>query len=576
MNRIPQNFIDEILARTDIIEIIDNRITLRKMGSNYSALCPFHTEKSPSFTVSPTKQFYYCFGCGAHGNAIGFLMQYEKLEFIDAIETLATKAGLEIPQENLPQEKFQHQDTYTILNKVSRFYQTQLRQSSTAIQYLKSRGLSGEIAKRFALGFAPEGWENLNSLSKDSNAHTQLITAGMLIKNNQGRYYDRFRARIMFPIRDLRGRVIAFGGRSLGDEMPKYLNSPETPIFHKGQELYGLYEARQACNKLERVIIVEGYMDVIALAQHGIPYAVATLGTATSSKHLQRLFRYTSEIIFCFDGDNAGQQAAWRALEIVLPLMNDGIQILFILLPEDDDPDSFIRKNGPVAFEKNITNATPLSDFFFQHLSQKINLKTADGKARLAKQATELLNKLPPGIFQQLMFDKLAQLIGVAVNKLQTVTEKSPQITPEPKQKNPKSSFRQSPIALALSLLLQHPQLAKQLENIDWLHQINLRGIDVLIKLHEILKQNPELKTGALLEYWREHKQLPQLAKLAAKEIMLPPEKLASELLGALECIHEISNEQLIQGLLIKAKNNSLSETEKQQLQQLISNKQLT
>lgn len=378
---IPQSFIDDLLARVDIVDVIDARITLKKTGKNYSGLCPFHNEKTPSFSVEPEKQFYYCFGCGAGGNAIGFVMNYENLDFPDAIENIAAQMGIEVPREEssvLQKVREKNQSIYDVLQQSARYYQAQLRQHpqrTRAVEYLKSRGLSGEIARDFALGYAPPGWGNLlQAIGTSEQQKKALLNAGMLIENPDNKshpLYDRFRDRIIYPIRDSRGRIIAFGGRVLGDDKPKYLNSPETPVFHKGEELYGLYEARKNTRKLERIVIVEGYMDVIALAQNDIPYCVATLGTATSTAHLRRLFKLVPEVVFCFDGDNAGRDAAWRAFEQVLPLMEDGRTARFLFLPEGEDPDSQVRRIGKSEFVRNLSEATQLAEFFFESLGDR-------------------------------------------------------------------------------------------------------------------------------------------------------------------------------------------------------------
>ncbi|EKD77123.1 MAG: DNA primase, partial [uncultured bacterium] len=360
-NRIPKAFIQDVVARTDIVAIIQSRVELKKRGHTYTACCPFHAEKTPSFTVSQSKQFYYCFGCGAHGNAIGFLMEYDHLSFVDAITDLAQQLGMVIPLEANDAETANYDVLYTQLYNAQTLYEKELKKSSTAIAYLKNRGLTGKIAKEFGIGYAPNAWEFLSqSLGKNKSDREALATAGMLIEKNPGHYYDRFRDRILFPIRDVRGKTIGFGGRTLTNEIPKYLNSPETPIFHKNQTLYGLYETCQHHRKLNRALVVEGYLDVISLAQHEINYAVATLGTALNAKHIQLLLRYTSDIIFCFDGDNAGQKAAWKALTFSLPLLRDGLNIRFLFLPQTEDPDSCVRKIGKDAFEKLIDNATDL------------------------------------------------------------------------------------------------------------------------------------------------------------------------------------------------------------------------
>lgn len=574
-NQIPQAFIIELLTRIDIVEIIAARIKLKKTGANFNSLCPFHTESTPSFTVSATKQFYHCFGCGAHGTAISFLMNYDRMEFRDAIENLAQMAGLAIPDEikksNSNSANFD--SLFQLLSRVSMYYQAQLKQSKFAIDYLKNRGLTGEIAKRYALGYAPHGWENLiKYFGKNNSIEEQLIISGMLIKKNPQQLYERFHSRIMFPIRNIRGQIIGFGGRTLNNELPKYLNSPETPIFHKGHELYGLYEALQTCKKFEKLIIVEGYMDVVALAQFGIHNVVATLGTAISEKHLQRLLRFCNDIIFCFDGDNAGKQAAWRALEIALPLMRDGICVAFIFLPQKDDPDSFIRNQGKNAFLQLIEKAQPLSEFFFEHLCSQTNLQTTDGKAKLAALAKRYLEKMPRGIFQQLMLEKLSQYIGIQL-KTETGDVKTTHISINLPTHNTKVL---SAIKFAILALLQEPNLAKEFTHFAFLKSFQSKEASVLFQLLEILTHNPHLSTGALLQIWHDNKEAAYLAKLAAYEYPTPKEGLKTEFLGAVRRIIEQGHEQLIQALLDKAKQFPLTEQEKKQLQQLIAEKQAT
>lgn len=422
--RIPEQFIDDIIARSDLVEIINSRVKLKRAGKNYVACCPFHQEKTPSFTVSPQKQFYYCFGCGASGNAVGFLMDYDRLGFVDAIENLAKSAGVEVPREGGNQQKGPNlKPLYSLLEKASEYYQSQLKNPQVrerAVSYLKRRGLTGETAKQFGIGFAPQGWDNLiKHLDADDRQKELLVIAGLAVKNDKGRIYDRFRDRIMFPIRDPRGRTIGFGGRVLGDDKPKYLNSPETPVFHKSKELYGLYEARQQSRKITRHIVVEGYMDVVALSQFGIHYGVATLGTASNQEHLEKLFKQVSEVIFCFDGDEAGRKAARRALEVAIPTLKDGREIKFLFLPEGEDPDTMIRKEGPEVFEDLAINAQPLSEFFFQSVGEDIDSKTLDGKARLAKLAAPHIERIPKGIFRQLMLDKLASITELSSTALE-------------------------------------------------------------------------------------------------------------------------------------------------------------
>lgn len=567
---IPKDFINELIARADIVEIIDRRITLKKKGSSYSACCPFHNEKTPSFTVSQPKQFYYCFGCGAHGNVIGFLMAYDKLKFPEAVEELATYLGLPIPkaiaQQNMAQKG--HQLHYELLEKIARYYQSQLNHFEIALAYLKKRGLTTEILQRFNIGFAPPGWDNLRKkIGHAPDSQAALLETGMLIKNDQQKIYDRFRERIMFPIKDSRGRMIAFGGRTLGDDTPKYLNSPETPLFHKGSELYGLYEARQHNRVLKWVLVVEGYMDVITLHQFGITQSVATLGTATSQTHLQHLFRYTDEIIICFDGDRAGKDAAWRALEVSLPVIRDGLQLKFMFLPEGEDPDSFLRKQGKEAFETYVAQAITFPDFFFATLCQQADIKTVEGKAKLSKLAYPLIQKIRNGVFQTLMMEKLSLLAGVSVEKLhhfylEPQQDQSEHVPMLPKKPVHKTNLL-SPLQLAIALLLQHPQLAEQAVLPTRLERIKRPGIEVLLEMLAVLKANPKLSTGALLENWRESKHVHRLAELATCELLTPENGLEAEFNDSLKKIAILEREDLIHVLLNKAKQSELSAEEK-------------
>jgi DNA primase len=567
-NHIPREFIQLLLSRIELVELIDGRVPLRKKSSNnYFACCPFHTEKSASFSVSQNKQFYYCFGCGAHGNAIDFLMQYDRMEFPEAVEALARQAGMEIPRESRIFEKpVISNNLYELLENISKFYQLQLKQSAKAIEYLKRRGLSGEIAKEFGIGFAPAGWDHvLQQFGKTQDLKQQLVDTGMLIKKEDGGYYDRFRERIMFPIRDRRGRFIGFGGRIIDKGEPKYLNSPETAIFQKGHELYGLYQAEVTNRHLARALIVEGYMDVIALFQHGITYAVATLGTATTANHLQRLFRETSDIVFCFDGDQAGRTAAWRALMVVLPLMSDAVQIRFMFLPDGEDPDSLVRKEGKEGFEHRIQQAAALSQFFFQSLAKQTDLSNMDGRARFVKLATEHLDQLPDGIFRQMMLDELAKRAGVDL--LQLKPTKNNQVARSLTQKaKPPSTLR-----LAITLLLQQPSLALHID--QPLPELNIRGIELLHEIIERAKQHPELTTGGLLEFWRERAEGNSLAKLAQVQHMIPDEGIKSEFLGAIQLLRKLSHEQIINRLIAKANQTELTQEEKQQLDELIRSK---
>ncbi|MEW8027331.1 MAG: DNA primase, partial [Candidatus Thiodiazotropha sp.] len=505
--KIPTQFIDDLLNRIDVVDVINRRIPLKKAGRDYQARCPFHDEKTPSFTVSQQKQFYHCFGCGAHGSAIGFLMEYENLGFVEAVEELAHAAGLEVPREAGSDQGPDLRPLYGLMEDAARYYRQQLKNhadAKQAIDYLKARGLSGEIAAAFGIGYAPPGWDNLlATLGTERLTISRLLECG-LTQEGETKGYDRFRNRIIFPIRDRRGRTIGFGGRIIGDEKPKYLNSPETVLFHKGRELYGLYEARKANAKLARLLVVEGYMDVVALAQHGILNAVATLGTATTHDHLELIFRTSPEVVFCFDGDRAGRDAAWKALITSLPLMRDGREVKFLFLPQGEDPDTQIRKEGPEAFSARIEQAQPLSKFLFQQLTDQVQMESIDGRAKLAQLASPLLEKLPSGVFRRMMFQHLEELLGIRDGHLdkggrQNSQNRHRSAAPVEKQQRP------TPIRMAIALLLDSPHLyaiADSVEN-DW-QQWDAPGISILKQLLEIIRSQPTLNKAALLERWRD------------------------------------------------------------------------
>ncbi len=527
--KIPQSFIEDLLARTDIVELIDSRVRLKKAGKNYQACCPFHNEKSPSFSVSPEKQFYHCFGCGAHGNAIGFLMEYDGLNFPDAVEELAGTLGVTVPRDEggrggsqAPAGPAPSADQYQLMNQASQFYQSQLRKSSEAINYLKGRGLSGEIVKQFAIGYAPSGWDGLKQLLvRNREQEQQLITLGMLIQKESGGSYDRFRDRIMFPIRDRRGRIIGFGGRVLGDGTPKYLNSPETPIFHKGKELFGLYEIKEANRNPPRVLIVEGYMDVVALAQYGIDYAVASLGTSTTSDHMHLLFRTTPEVICCYDGDNAGREAAWRALENALSCLQDGRELKFVFLPPEHDPDSFVREQGREAFEQYLAAAQPFADFLFERLSRDINLSGEAGQNELANKAIALIRRVPEGFTREGLITKLSQRLRWGENEKRLREIFARQEKEADQAAKPKSdSIKLTPVRRAIALLVQYPAIAAELPQLPQeLTQLQEPGITFLMQLMAQLQQRPGLNTAQLLELWRGSKEGAALARLATIEL---------------------------------------------------------
>lgn len=579
--RIPKEFIDHLLAKVDIVDVINNRVPLKKHGREFMACCPFHSEKTPSFTVSPNKQFYHCFGCGVHGSAISFLMEYENLEYVEAIELLARSQGLDVPYEQsegtktTPSQPKAQLDTYTLMEQVAQFYQHQLPQAPKAQDYLALRGLSTEITTRFQLGYAPEGWDILSKAFPNQTA--RLLEGGLQIKNDKGRYYDRFRERLMFPIRDRRGRVIGFGGRVLGEGTPKYLNSPETPLFHKGRELYGFFEARQHTRQLERLIVVEGYMDVIALAQFGINYAVATLGTATTPEHIQRLFKTVPEIIFCFDGDRAGKQAAWRALETCLPELRDDREVRFLFLPQGDDPDSLVRKIGTTAFEELYAKALGLSEYLLSHLKAQFNVATMEGRAHLEHAALNLLEKVPESAFKgQVLAEvgKLTQKHALLLRSNASATNNGKQtqaLRPAHSVKNTEQSIKRTPLRLVIAGLLYEPSLIRYMDNPEQLVRFPIPGMDLLLTLVEIIEEQPHIVTAGLAERLRntEHESL--IAK--ALTWLNPPIELAvleREFIDSLHQVRRQGMERQLEQLVHRAQTSELSAQEQHDLSSLL------
>ena len=511
---IPDSFIEELLGRLDIVEIIERHVPLKRAGREYQACCPFHDEKTPSFTVSPQKQFYHCFGCGAHGSVIGFLMNYEGLEFVDAIEELARHAGLQVPREASRRPR-PAAGLYEILEAAAAWYQQQLKDSEEAAAYLEKRGLSGEIAGLYGVGFAPAGWDGLiKRLGSDANRLELLRRAGMLSQGKSGEY-DKFRHRIMFPIHDRRGRVIAFGGRALDEDGPKYLNSPETELFHKGRELYGLYQARKSQARLQRILVVEGYMDVVALAQFGFPNCVATLGTATTGDHAELLFRASDEVIYCFDGDRAGRKAAWRALEATLPRLREGRQARFLFLPEGEDPDTMVRSRGEASFAALLDEAQPLSEYFFDHFTQLVDMTSIDGRARLVEMARPQLGLLPEGVFRDMMFGRLEKL---ARHRLDPRSRRAPQPSRKAVVKR-KPSQQRTPMRLALAHLVQKPSLAASIGDLEQLRDCDLPGIGICRELVDFCAKSPNMTTAQVLELWHEHPARSHLEILAAWQL---------------------------------------------------------
>ncbi|MFZ5637513.1 MAG: DNA primase [Pseudomonadota bacterium] len=568
MARIPDAFIDDLLARTDIVELIGSRVPLKRQGREYSARCPFHDERSPSFTVSPTKQFYHCFGCGAHGTAISFLMNYDRLEFLDAVDELAKRAGMEVPrdtqQRNVNPDSV---DQYAALEAANKFFQRQLAASAKALDYFERRGVNAEIRAQFGLGYAPDGYSALkDALGTDERRMKLLERVGLFSKNDRGHVYDKFRDRVMFPIHDRRGRTIAFGGRVLEkDDGPKYLNSPETALFHKGRELYGLWQVRQANQKIERLIVVEGYMDVIALFQHGIAQAVATLGTATTPDHAELLFRNAPDVYFCFDGDRAGRGAAGKAMDSVLPRMKDGRQAFFLFLPEGEDPDSLVRDEGREGFEARLRDAVPLSQFFFDELAKDVNLATLDGKARMAERAKPLLAQIPDGAFGDLMKQRLTELTGVGAR----ANAQPPAQTQRPRTPAAQTQKR-SLVRSAIALLMQRPALALDLEPPYTFSALRQPGVPLLAELVSLVRERPDITVGALLEHFEGREEAPALQKLASQTLPGEEDKWRDEFLDAMTQLEKQTLQQRIDELQGKQRDSGLDDDDKAELRALL------
>jgi DNA primase len=562
---IPESFIQELINRVDIVDVIDRSVTLKKAGANYSACCPFHNEKSPSFTVSPTKQFYHCFGCGAHGTAIGFLMEYQGLSFVEAVNELAKMVGMIVPLEtrnpDRPEQKVMP-GMQEALQRTSNYYRSELKKSASAIEYLKGRGLSGEIAARFQMGYAPAGWQNLAEVFDDYQNEI-LKTAGLVIENEQGRRYDRFRDRIMFPIHDQRGQVIGFGGRVLGTESedvgPKYLNSPETPLFQKGHELYGLFLARRAIRDAGRALVVEGYMDVVALAQYGIEYAVAALGTATTPYHITKLMRQTDNIVFCFDGDAAGRKAAWRAAMNALPALTDGLRLSFLFLPAEHDPDSYVREFGKQAFEDAMKTALPLSQYIIQYLSTENALQSQEDKVRMLNEAEPILKQIVAPRTALLLCKHIAKLAEISLDEMHAMMK-----LPEPSQRTPRALPRQSRTTMSVQrrfvqMLVMRPQLASEDDKL-W-----LRGStedDQLVRSAlEAAIANPRSNPAALLHELEKHVDGPILRTLEGEVLMLDDKlDLALEFEGARKQLKDMYIQRESVAMLERIKEKSPSE----------------
>jgi len=594
--RIPERFIDDLLARVDIVDVIQERVTLKKAGRDWSARCPFHDERSPSFTVSPAKQFYHCFGCGAHGSAIRFLMDYDRLEFPDAIEELAARVGVSVPYEGGRREAPREDatDLYAVLDQAATFFREQLGRHPAAQDYFARRGLDAATLARFNLGYAPDQWDALkNALGTSAQRLALLDKAGMLSSGERGGKYDRFRDRVMFPILDRRGRTIAFGGRIIPGtrpgredqpsaspdapaiapdtqkaDGPKYLNSPETPLFHKGRELFGLWQVREAHQKIARLLVVEGYMDVIALHQYGITQAVATLGTATTSDHAEILFRNAADVYFCFDGDRAGRQAAWRAVESVLPRMRDGRQAWFLFVPEGEDPDSLIRKEGLDGFEARLKAATPLSEFFFAETGRDVNLTNIDGKARLAERARPQIAQIPDGAFRDLMYAELERLSGARALAAPPAASGTNRTRSAAGARPPQRSL----VRTAVALVVQRPALALEIEPPWTFSTLRQPGVGLLVDLIRVCRERPAITTGALLEHFKEREEAAALNKLATIDVLLGDDEGRADFVGAITQLDAQTAQQRLDDLLARQREGSITTPEQDELRGLLVN----
>lgn len=565
---IPESFIEELLGRVDIVELIERHVPLKRSGREFQACCPFHDEKSPSFTVSPQKQFYHCFGCGAHGSAISFMMNYEGLEFIDAVEELARHAGLTVPRDAAGVKQRPEESLYDILDAARRYYQGQLSKHPEASDYLRQRGLSEEIVREFDIGFAPPGWDGLVSHIGSGKEQEALLQRAGLSSEGKNGCYDKFRHRIMFPIQDRRGRVIAFGGRALADDGPKYLNSPETELFHKGRELYGLYKARKSQARLERMIVVEGYMDVVAMAQFGFGNCVATLGTATTGDQAELVFRAADEVVYCFDGDSAGRKAAWRALEATLPRLREGRQARFLFLPDGEDPDSMVRTHGAEAFAALMAAAQPLSEFFFDHFMSMVDMESIDGRARLVDLARPQLQSLPEGVFRDMM---LAQLEKLAHHRLQQPHQPAARRTARERPRDAGQLQQRMPIRLALAHLVQNPALAQLVSERQKLPDCDLQGMEIYREIIDFCAKHPNMTTAQLLELWRDHPAQTHLRTLATWPLKGESSHQAREFKDALIGL-ELEWTRVLRARMTKIV--SLSKEEKQMHSELLQREQ--
>ena len=589
--KIPREFIDQLLQRIDIVDVVNGRVSVKKKGKDFQACCPFHDEKTPSFTVSQDKQFYHCFGCGAHGSAIGFLMEYDNMSFPEAVEEIARQVGVDVPRELSDQSpELDVRPLFDVMEKADAFFRSQLRRhptSAKAVEYLKGRGLSGEIAAEFGIGYAPPGWDNLMAelTQRQGFSIPLLLQAGLISEPEPGKRYDRFRERIIFPIRDIRGRVTAFGGRVFDDDAqggagaaggrkpgaagPKYLNSPETPVFHKGRQLYGLFEMRNALRRPEQLLVVEGYMDVVALAQQGIRYAVATLGTATTAEHLEKPNDQTPEVTFCFDGDRAGREAGWKALKVALPVMRQGREARFLFLPDGEDPDTLVRKEGAEAFEQRIREADPLSEYLLNHLAASVDMGSLDGRARFAEAAKPHIEQLPDGLFKQMMWQRLAERSGAPIEELSPRVAKGGHYRRPVMRESSRRYKGATPVRQAITLLLKEPELAL-LDGLPptW-SNVEAAGIDLLRGLMDAIHARPDIGIGHLLEQWRGDDAFRHLSTLSAAVLDIPVEGYEAEFRDSLKKLEKEAWEQEFTSLTALRGGRELTEAEQQRVKEL-------
>ena len=582
---IPRDFILDLIARASILDVISKRVKMKKKGNNYFGCCPFHDEKTASFSLNEKKQIYYCFGCGASGSVVNFLMQYERLSFPEAIEELASMQGIQVPYTNndnnqLAQSKQIEsrnirRDLYTLMAKITNFYQQQLALSTSidAHKYLEQRGLNTEIIARYKIGYAPSSSQlTFQNIVKTKNEAELYDKAGMSVNSDRGNRFDRFRGRIMFPIRDRQGNVIAFGGRTIINDSAKYLNSPETPIFHKGFQLYGLYEALETNRNPKQLIIVEGYMDVVSLAQYGIDYAVAALGTATSEEHIKLLFRATDSIIFCYDGDNAGRNAAWRALNVLLPCLIDGKEIIFTFLPQDEDPDSFVRKVGKTGFEDYLKTAPNLSKFLFDELLKQVDLKTPEGKAKLSSLALPLLDQIKAKAFRLNLLQQLGRYLGLLdLSQIEQLMQSNRQKYENKISKTvPIAQMKLTTMRILIGLLLQYPNLAQLVSDINAIGQVKMAGIDIFIELLELCQRYPNITTAQILTECLERPFYKQLSRLSTWEFHYQDDDIESIFTHTLKELYDNILAQRQDELIAKERVSGLNTAEKKELATLI------